>query len=212
MRGATGVPPVKKAAGLIGTMVKNVVVLGLLVGSYFAVDTGYFSSDRTQRRHWNDLESLKQGKAKVTKAYEADFAKVKVDPLAGTSEGYWDFYNGATADTVKIEDGALVLNYTSAWIGANFRHTGFVPYGIYRVTMDAKVENEPAAILMRNRQLDLMREQIPVSDGAFKTYTFYYVAPAGSRDRVSVIFMPDNRGQPKGRMTVRKFLIERLEK
>jgi hypothetical protein len=212
MLGATGAPPSAQTAGLIGTVIKNVVIFSLLLGSYFAVETGYFSSDRTQRRHWNEMESLKQGKGKVTKAYEADFTKAKIDPLSGGPEGYWDFYNGATADTAQIADGALVLNYTSAWIGASFRHTGFAPYGIYRVTMEAKVENEPAAILMRNRQLDLMREQIPVSDGAFKTYTFFYVAPAGSRDRVSVIFMPDNRDTPKGRMTVRKFLIERLEK
>lgn len=195
--------------GLLGTLLKNIFFFTVVIGSWIAVDTGYFSNDRTSRGEWNELERLKaKGQAKTV--YEADFAKVRIDgpPIA---EGDWKFYNGASGDTVKIEDGALVLNYSSAWIGSEFRHALFVPKGVYRVTIEAKVEEEPAAILMRNRQLDLMREQVPVTNGDFKSFTYHYVAPDGGRDRVRVIFMPDNRGEPKGRMTVRKFVIQRLE-
>ena len=79
------------------------------------------------------------------------------------------------------------------------------------MTIEAKVETEPAAVLMRNRQLDLMREVIPVSDGTFQTYIFHYVAPNGRYDQVNLIFMPDGRNNVQGRMTMRKFRIERLE-
>jgi hypothetical protein len=193
----------------MSVLLKNLFVFGTLIGGYAAVETGYFSNDRTSRSQWNTMEQLKaKGKPRVV--YEADFSK---DLLAtGKSpEGFWTYYNGATRDTVAIADKALVLNYTTAWIGSEFRHTEFAAHGVYRVTVEAKVEQESAAILMRNRQLDLMREEIPVSGGDFKTYTYHYVAPGGAYDQVRVIFMPDNRQTPKGRMTVRKFRIEKLE-
>jgi hypothetical protein len=203
-------PSAARSAGFVKTLLKNLFFFAAVIGSYVAVETGYFSSDRTSRREWNEMERLKD-KGKPTKAYEADFTKVKIDPTVTMAEGYWDYYNGATGDTVSIADGNLILNYTSAWIGSEFRHTKFVPNGIYRITLEAKVDGEPAAILMRNRQLDLLREEIPVTDGSFKTFTYHYVAPVGSRDKVRLIFMPDKRSEPKGKMTVRKFLIERLE-
>lgn len=197
-------------SGLVNTVLKNLFFFGAVFGGFYAVETGYFSNDRTSRHEWNEMERLKE-KGKAVKVYEADFSKTKIDPTIQLPEGRWGYYNGASADTTRVDGGHLVLNYTSAWIGSEFRHTAFKPNGVYRVTFEAKVETEPAAILMRNRQMDLMREEISTTDGTFKTFSYVYVAPGGSLDQVRIIFMPDNRKQPKGKMTVRKFLIERLE-
>lgn len=202
-------PPRDPKSSAIKTLLKNALVLGGLAGAYAAVETGYFSNDRTSRREWNEMERLKE-KGKPISVYEANLRNVRINADA-SPEGGWGFYNGATDATVAVLNGELVLNYTSAWIGGEFRHTTFQPGTVYRLTIEAMVEKEPAAILMRNRQLDLMREQIPVTDGEFKTFRFHYVTPGGSLDRVRLILMPDNRGSPKGKMTVRKFKIERLE-
>lgn len=201
--------PQASRLALAGTVLKNLLFFGILVGAWYAIETGYFSADRTIRGDWTEMERLKE-KGKPVKAYEADFSKVAIDG-SKLPEGFWAFYNGATAPTVVIEGGNLVLNYSAPWIGSEFRHTTYLPRAVYRVTIEAKVEGEPAAILMRNRQLDYMRNPIPVTGGEFKTYSFHYVTPGGRFDQVRLIFMPDNRDKPAGKMTVRKFKIERLE-
>lgn len=205
---AEAIPAASRLA-LASTILKNLLFFGVVFGTWYAIETGYFSADRTLRSDWMEMERLKE-KGKPVKAYEADFSRITLDGR-GQPEGFWAFYNGATAPTVVVEGGNLVLSYSAPWIGSEFRHTAYEPRAVYRVTIEAKVEGEPAAILMRNRQLDLMRNPIPVSDGQFKTFTYHYVAPGGRLDQVRVIFMPDNRTEPKGKMTVRKFIIERLE-
>lgn len=126
--------------------------------------------------------------------------------------GLWDLYNNARPETVTIEDGALVMKYSLAWLGVHFDHKAFEAKKLYRVRFEAKVDGEPAAILMRNRQLDYMRERLPTTGGAFKEFTADFAAPAGQFDKVNVIFMPDGRGKVSGSLTIRKFRIERLEK
>jgi hypothetical protein len=194
--------------GARATLAKNLLVLTVLAGGYLAVETGYFSNDRTSRAQWDRMERLKrEGKGRTV--YETRFESDLLDGRR-SSAGYWSFYNDADKETASIADGTLELRYTYAWIGAQFRHTAFAPHGIYRVTVEAKVEEQPAAILMRNRQLDLMREKMPVTDGAFKDMSFVYVAPGGRLDQVNVIFMPDAPQDVKGRLTVRKLRIEQL--
>lgn len=211
---ATANPEAVVAAGsrplwLVRALLKNVVFFGIVLGGYWAVHTGYFSSDRVVRAKWMTMERLKE-KGRATKVYETSFDKDVLAPGAGTEQGYWSFYNGATSDTASVVNGALEVRYTTAWIGAVFYHTAFEPDGIYRVTFEAKVEQEPAAFLMRNRVLDYLREPVPVTDG-FKTFSHVYAAPGGPRDHVRLIFMPDGRQKVSGRITIRKFTIERLQ-
>lgn len=199
----------RRRGGALRTLLKNVVALTGIAGTWLAVETGYFSNDRTSRVEWNEMERLK-AKSTPRIVYEASFNERS---LADRSSpvGFWDFYNGATAETASIENGALEVRFTATWIGAYFRHLAFQPNGVYRVRFEARVEEQPGAILMRNRQLDLMREQIPVTGGEFKEFSHVYVAPGGRWDHVRVIFIPDARNDAKGRMTIRKFRIEKLE-
>ncbi|MFM9941110.1 MAG: hypothetical protein ACKVP7_16640 [Hyphomicrobiaceae bacterium] len=192
----------------LGTILKNVFVLFVVAGSWLALETGYFSNDRTSRAEWDEMERLKvAGKAKL--AYETSFDRNVLGEW-GPGQGYWDFYNGATSETAAVANGSLEVRYTEPWIGVSFAHTGYAADRAYRVQIEAKVEEQAGAILMRNRQLDLMREKIPVTNGEFKPMTFYYVAPGGRLDQVRVIFMPDEPSDVKGKMTIRKFRIEQL--
>lgn len=194
---------------LVRTLAKNLFALGLLGGLVMAYQTGYFSNDRISRGDWNILASFPkshQGRVVYDAKFGPDLLK-RVD-----AAGAWDVYNGARPDTVTLTDGALEMKYSLAWLGVYFNHKAFEAKAHYRVRFEAKVDGEPAAILMRNRQLDYMRQQVPTTGGAFKEFTADFAAPAGNFDQVRIIFMPDGRGKVSGALTLRKFRIERLEK
>jgi hypothetical protein len=189
---------------LFGILWKNILALTVGVGIWLALDTGYFSPDRPTRDQWDRIEKAK-GKPGLKVAYEANFAQNRIDREAKRATA-WGPYNGATDRTVQFQVDGVTINYEdAAWLGAVFRFDGFQAGGVYRVTFDAKIEGEPGAILVRNKQLDLTREQIPTGRGM---HSVYFAAPPGSRDRVFVIFMPDGRKEPKGSMTITSFKIE----
>lgn len=190
-------------------LAKNLFALGVIGGCVLAYETGYFSNDRISRADWVTLYEFPKNRA-GTPVYDAVFSAdtLKKHDAAGT----WDIYNGAQPSTVTFDGGAMAMKYSLAWLGVYFDHTAFVPKALYRVRFEAKVDNEPAAILMRNRQLDYMRTRLPTTGGDFKEFTAEYAAPAGRYDQVKVIFMPDGRGKVSGSLTIRKFRIERLEK
>jgi hypothetical protein len=188
---------------------KNVFALSLVGACALAYETGYFSADRIVRRDWVALDAYpkdRPGKVVFDATFSPDLLQLR-DEKAGS----WNLYNGAAPATLSVEGGAMRMTYALAWLGVYFDHKGFEPKALYRVRFEAKVDGEPAAILMRNRQLDYMREQIPTTGGAFKEFVVSYAAPAGRWDQVKIIFMPDGRGKVSGALTIRKFRIERLE-
>jgi hypothetical protein len=194
---------------MLRTLLKNFMFFGFVIAGYAAVESGYFSNDRTSRGQWDEIDRLKtSGKPKLV--HDEKF-KDELFTTGRSVDGYWDTYNGANRTSIKSSAGTLELTYTSPWVGTVFHHATFEPHGIYRLTIEAKVDDQPAALLMRNRQLDLLRQQIPTTNGEFKTHTFHYAAPGGRWDQVRLILIPDNRTSVKGRLTVRKFTIEKLE-
>lgn len=190
------------------TVARNVFVAALVGGLWFALETGYFSNDRTPRA-LDDLQEQLKKSPRGDVVFEAQW---KPGLLADRSlpEGFWDYYNGADKDTVSVTADGLKVTYTEPWIGAYFRHLKFRPSTVYRVVFEANIEGQPAAVLMRNRQLDLLREQIPVTSGEFKEFTAHYVTPGGALDQVRVIFMPDGKKDVQGAVTIRRLRIERL--
>lgn len=197
-----------RRAGWPSAILRNALAVVVAGGTWLAIETGYFSNDRTPRVLWEKMERLKS-KPKGEIVYEASW---QPDIFANRDKttGYWDYYNGATKDTAALTADGLQVRYTAPWIGAYFMHRAFEPNTIYRVVLEAKVEDQPAAILMRNRQLDLLREEIPVTGGEFKEFTTHYVSSGGRYDQVRLIFMPNLRRNVKGRITIRKLRIEKL--
>jgi hypothetical protein len=187
-------------------VLKNCVLLAAAGGTWFGLEYGYFSPDRPTRAQWEKLESVKAAPQGAL-VYQSNFANEKPGE-EGKGPGYWGSYNGATLSTVQFDSGGVTVNYKdAAWLGAVFRLVAFEPGKIYRVTMQGSVEGEPAALLVRNRQLDLTRVQIPVGSAPFAAE---FVAPPGKLDRVFVIFMPDGQSDPKGSLRITSVKIERL--
>lgn len=189
------------------TMAKNAAAALLAVAIWLALDTGYLSPDRPTRAQWERLEKARQAKD-GTVVYEADFARD--GPGGGkSSAGSWGFYNGATTATVKYDASGVTITYGGTpWIGAVLTFRAYEPGRLYRVTVERTATGEPGALLVRNRQLDLVRSAIPVGTGPFAVE---FVAPPGRLDRVDVAFIPDNRTKPAGSLRISAAKIERLE-
>lgn len=195
------------AGSLVRMLVKNVAVLALLVGGWFALNTGYLSPDRPTREQWERIERAKSAPGGVV-AYQSDFS-VETPGVAKQPAGYWGFYNGATVSTVQFDPAGVTVKYGGTpWIGAALHFTRYEPQQIYRITVTSDVTGEPAAIIVRNRQMDLLRRQIPVGSG---THKIEFAAPRGSMDRVTLAFIPDNRGKPQGTLRITSLRIERIE-
>lgn len=190
----------------IGLVWKNALAAALVLGVMTALATGYFSPDRPTRPQWERLEKLKSAKG-GREVYRSNFAgETPGQSRDGIAE--WGYYNGATASTVQYgPSGVTVIYGGTAWIGAQLRLLKFVPGAIYRVTLERTVEGSPGALIVRNRQMDLMRKQIPVGSGTFSTE---FVAPRGALDRVIFAFIADGRSRPQGKMQISSLTIERL--
>jgi hypothetical protein len=184
------------------TIAKNTLALVLAVGLYFGFDSGYFSPDRPTRDQWDRLQSAK-ARPTDEPIYTGDLRGMKPGSV---TRGTWGRYNGATETTAAFTADGIKVDYKdAAWLGAVFDLATFTPGRIYRITFDAEVKEQPAAIIVRNRQLDLMREQISVGSG---TRSVHVVSPQGNRDRMRVIFIPDAPSNPKGQMTITSLKIE----
>ncbi len=185
---------------------KNVFALACLVGGWLAIDTGYLSPDRPTRDQWERLERARAATG-GTIVYQSDFS-VETPGVAKNPAGYWGFYNGATASTVQFDGSSVTVKYGGTpWIGAALHFTKYEAQQIYRITLQAEVTGEPAAIIVRNRQMDLHREAIPIGT---ETRKIEFVAPRGSMDRVTLAFIPDNPGKPQGSMRITSVRIERI--
>jgi hypothetical protein len=186
--------------------IKNVAVLAFAAAAWLAIDTGYFGPDRPTRPQWARLQKASALSVdRVT--YRADFGTVKIDvPVAG---GTWGRYNFATPETTEFDATGVTVNYQgAAWLGASVRLASYVPDRIYRITFDAEVEGQPGAILVRNRQMDIHREQIPIGK---KQHVGHFLSPNGARNEATVIFMPDDGTDPKGKLRITSFKIELLK-
>jgi hypothetical protein len=197
------------AVGWVPFILKNIAALLLVAGVYLGFETGYISSDRLSRADDKRLERLSAKSVSWTEyvsEFEADLLDGRPQPA-----GFWSRYNGAGPEVVKIEKGALHINYKgAAWLGADFNFTVYKPGAAYRVTVQAIVENQPGAIVVRNRVQDIKRVEMAPSNGKLNTYSATFMAPPGRLDRVHVIVMPDDPDDPVGRMTVRHIKIDRL--
>lgn len=192
---------------MIKAILKNVLAVLVVGGHWYAIQTGYFSPDRPTRDQWERLEQVKKLPAGKL-VYQSNFATET--PGGGRSEvGSWGYYNGATVSTVTYDPAGVTVKYGGTpWIGAKFDLAQFEAQKIYRVTIDRLVEGEPAAVIIRNRLMDLERAQIPVGSGPFKVE---FVAPRGGRDQIVIALIPDNRSKPQGTLRVTSLKIERLE-
>lgn len=188
------------------TILKNAVFFAVVIGAWLALETGYLSPDRPTRSQWEQNEKAKTLNAGVL-VYEADFGRERPG-TAKSKAAYWGYYNGATPGTVEYDSGGVTVNYSGVpWIGAALHFPGYEPGRIYRITVERDVQGEPGAIIVRNRQLDLMRARVATGTG---TFAMQFVAPRGSRDRVVVALIPDNPDKPEGSMRITSLKIERL--
>ncbi len=190
----------------IGLVWKNALAAALVLGVVTALSTGYFSPDRATRAQWEHLEKLKSAKS-GREIYRSNFAgETPGQSRDGIAE--WGYYNGATSSTVQYgPSGVTVIYGGTAWIGAQLRLLKFEPGAIYRVTLERSVEGSAGALIVRNRQMDITREPIPVGSGKFSTE---FVAPRGAMDRVIFALIADGRQKPQGKMHISSVTIERL--
>jgi hypothetical protein len=188
-------------------IVKNVFACGVAGGIWFALQTGYVSPDRPTRPQWERIERAKEAPGGVL-AYQSNFQRDMLTTNAGAPPS-WSRYNGATANHVKFDSGGVTVDYSGiAWIGARLSFPNYEPGATYRLTIAATVDTEPGAILVRNRQLDLIRTTVPVGSGTTRTH---FVAPPGRLDQVVIAFIADGRSEPKGSMHITSVAIERME-
>jgi hypothetical protein len=197
----------RKPPSLWWAIVKNVLAFGVAGSIWFALQTGYFSPDRPTRLQWDQIERVK-GQPGGRVSYQSNFKRDMLIQAADVPPA-WGRYNGATSEHVKFDSGGVTIQYSGiAWIGACLSFLDYEPGAIYRLTIDANVETEPGAILVRNRQLDLIRIQVPVGSGTVRTH---FAAPQGRLDQVIIAFIADSRSEPKGAMRIASVTIERME-
>jgi hypothetical protein len=192
---------------LVLIIAKNALAVGLVVGVFLALSSGYFSPDRPSRDQWARLVKAKQAKSGPV-VYQSRFDTERPGERHNPT-GHWGMYNGATVSTVTYDPGGVTVKYGGvAWIGAAFHLDIFEPQRIYRVTIEREVEGEPAALIVRNRQMDLERAQIPVGSGPFATE---FLAPLGRFDRIVMAFVPDGTSKPQGSIRITSLRIELME-
>jgi hypothetical protein len=185
---------------------KNGILAALLAALALALTTGYLSPDRAPRYTWEIMDRIKAAPAGRV-AYQADFAKHGLG--VATPAGTWGRYNGASEATTQFDPAGITINQQdAAWLGAVFNFKSFVPGGIYRVVLDTTIEGDPGAFVVRNRQLDLMREELPAGK---KSHTMHFVAPPGSLDSVYLVVMPNGRDKPKGTIRISGLRVELME-
>lgn len=188
-------------------VVKTAALSVVLVLGWLALDTGYLSPDRPTRDQWERLEKAKSAKSSEV-VYKADFGREQPGPPR-PGQTHWGFYNGATVSTVRYDADGVTVKYNGVpWIGAALHVAGFEPGGIYRLVFEREVMDESAAVLVRNRQMDLVREEIPEGDG---TFAVEFVAPQGRRDQIVVAFIPNGRSKPHGSLRITKLRLERIK-
>lgn len=186
---------------------KNAFALGVAGGIWFALQTGYVSPDRPTRAQWERIERA-QGQSGGVLVYQSNFQRDMLTTSLGQPPN-WGRYNGANAEHVTFDSGGVTINYSGiAWIGARLSFASYEPGATYRLTIAAAVEEEPGAILVRNRQLDLIRTPVPVGKGITRTH---FVAPPGRLDQVVIAFIPDGRNKPAGAMRITSATIERMD-
>lgn len=209
MRASTSVGPDTASAPYFGRrfILKNAVAVVLLLGVWLALDTGYFTPDRPTRAQWERLEKAKRGTGGQPH-YQSNFSTISPGETSNPA-GNWGMYNGATVSTVRYDPAGVTIDYNGVpWIGAAFRLNQYEAQRIYRVTLERDVQGEPGALIVRNRQMDLMRTQVPVGKGPMSSV---FIAPRGSRDQITFAFIPDNPGAPQGSLRITSLKIERLE-
>ena len=186
---------------------KTAFVFGVAGGIWFALQTGYVSPDRPTRAQWERIERAKGAPGGVL-VYQSNFQRDMLT-TAGGEPPDWGRYNGANGEHVTFDSGGVTVNYSGiAWIGARLSFPSYEPGATYRLTIAATVEKEPGAILVRNRQLDLIRTPVPVGTGTTRTH---FVAPQGRLDQVVIAFIPDGRSKPTGAMRISSATIERMD-
>jgi hypothetical protein len=184
-------------------LVRNICAACVAGGVIAGMSTGYFSPDRPSRPQWEAMEASKTLPAGQL-VYQSDFTKDQLS-ASGTT---WGYYNGATSSMVAAgAEGVTVTFGGIAWVGAKMTMPSFVPGAIYRVSIDAEVSGEPGAVIVRNKQLDLAREPIPVGR---QTTRIHFAAPPGRFDQVLFAFIGDSRSAPQGTMKIRGVKIERM--
>ena len=190
-----------------GPLVKNAFALALVGGVWLALATGYFTPDRPTRDQWEQLERVR-AKPSGKLVYQSNFS-LETPGEGRNPVGHWGRYNGATVSTVAFDPAGVTVTYGGTpWIGAMFSFKAFERQRIYRLTIDRVVEGSPAAVIIRNRLMDLERAQIPVGSGPFKVE---FVAPLGGLDQVIIAFIPDGTDKPEGMLRITSLKIERLE-
>ena len=189
------------------TIFKNLLAVGVAGCIWLALQTGYISPDRPTRPQWERIEHVKS-KSGGHVVYQSDFRHDLPKADTGTRPA-WGRYNGATTEHVSFDPDGVTIHYSGiAWIGARLSFPNYEPGSIYRLSIEATADTEPGAILVRNRQLDLVRTSVPVGPG---TVQAHFVAPQGRLDQVVIAFIADSRSAPKGSMRVTSVTIERMD-
>jgi hypothetical protein len=193
-----------KAVSLPGLVVKNALALLALAAGVFGLQTGYFSPDRPSRPQWERIEAAKN-LASGQLVYTSDFSteKITADPTS-----VWGFYNGASPQSVTADKSGIVIGYNNQpWIGARLQAPSLEPGAIYRISVEADAVTEPGALIVRNRQLDLTRQQLPLGKAVTQ---IHFAAPPGRLDRVILAFIPDGRSRPNGSLKIISVKLERM--
>jgi hypothetical protein len=185
-------------------LLKNVVFVAAAAGIWLALQTGYVSPDRPTRAQWTEY-----GKARSELAgqvvLQTDFKVARIDSGPNSP---WGYYNKATSGTVTSDESGVTVHYKgTAWIGAQLDIGVLRPGAVYRISIVRDVVEQPGAVLVRNRQRDLVREVLPVGKGTTVTH---FIAPPGKFERLLIAFIPDARSNPQGSMKILSVKVERM--
>jgi hypothetical protein len=188
----------------VRAVLKNALAIAVVAAIVAAAQTGYLSPDRPTRAQWDGISRAKSLAAGQT-VFESDFGKARIGSGPGSP---WDYYNGATANSVTSDESGVTVTYIGiGWIGARLDVERLEPGAIYRISVEAETTGQPGAIIVRNRQRDLVRERIPVGRGTTRAH---FAAPPGRFDKVIAAFIPDAASDPQGSMKILSVKIERM--
>jgi hypothetical protein len=193
------------APSRIGRMLaKNIAALAAIAGIWTALEAGYIAPDRPTRAQWVEIEKAKSKPAGQL-VLQTDFRTARIGTGAASP---WGYYNGATADTVGSDETGVTVDYQGvAWIGARLDLGALEPGAVYRLSVEAVTTGQPGAVLVRNRQRDLVRERILVGR---RTAITHFAVPPGRFDTLLVAFIPDAPSNPRGSMKILNVKMERM--
>lgn len=190
-------------------IVKNLIVLGLVAVLYTALETGYLYSEHPTLSDRERLARLMDRSPVVTE-YATEFLVDRRGDRHGNA-GVWSQIAAPDVGHGASWNGELQVALSGVGApGAIFHFVRYRPGAVYRVTLKAEIDGHAVALVVRNRSHEIARASSAPCEVQPCEITLSFLAPYGSLDLVKIALMLEAIPGLGGRMSVRRFQIERL--